>query len=76
MKRTYLCRNCTAVNKHKEHDATFCITVGVETSGSQIELDIVKDGVVPFLLATLVKGGDYILHQQSTRLIFLKYEKP
>ncbi|XP_074583265.1 DNA-directed RNA polymerase IV subunit 1 isoform X1 [Curcuma longa] len=52
----FLSKNCTAVNKHKEHDATFCITVGVETSGSQIELDIVKDGVVPFLLATLVKG--------------------
>ncbi|KAG6495185.1 hypothetical protein ZIOFF_042977 [Zingiber officinale] len=60
----FLSKNCTAVNKQKEHDATFCITVGVETSGSQIEVDTVRDGVVPFLLATLVKGGDYILHQR------------
>ncbi|KAF8412332.1 hypothetical protein HHK36_000294 [Tetracentron sinense] len=50
-------KDCSAVYGQKENNGTFCITVAAEISkGSPIQLDTVRDLVIPFLLRTVIKG--------------------
>ncbi|WOL10016.1 hypothetical protein Cni_G18770 [Canna indica] len=51
----FLSKNCSSDNRH-EHDESSCITVGAETSELHVQLETIRDRVIPLLLETLVKG--------------------
>ncbi|URE25020.1 DNA-directed RNA polymerase [Musa troglodytarum] len=48
--------NCSSAYKWKEHDDSFCLSVAAETSESLIQLDTIRDMVIPLLLETPIKG--------------------
>ena len=48
-------RDC--IETQKEDNDTFCITVTIaEYKNSSLQLDSVKDMIIPFLLGTVIKG--------------------
>ncbi|XP_017700627.1 DNA-directed RNA polymerase IV subunit 1 isoform X1 [Phoenix dactylifera] len=49
-------KDCSLIDIQNEHDETFCIMVLVDTPESEIQLDTIRDVLVPLLLETLVKG--------------------
>ncbi|KAF5734840.1 DNA-directed RNA polymerase IV subunit 1 [Tripterygium wilfordii] len=51
-------KDCSVAHDEKEDNDTFCITVTVveNTKNSSIQLDTIRDLVMPFLLGTVVKG--------------------
>ncbi|XP_043718308.1 DNA-directed RNA polymerase IV subunit 1 [Telopea speciosissima] len=52
-----LSRNCSVADALKENVGSFCITAAVEISNdSSVELDDVRDFLIPILLGTVVKG--------------------
>lgn len=53
-------RSCSSAYKWKEHDDSFCMSVAAETSESLIQLDTIRDMVIPLLLETPIKGYDFV----------------
>ncbi|XP_042481288.1 DNA-directed RNA polymerase IV subunit 1 isoform X2 [Macadamia integrifolia] len=52
-----LSRNCLVADAQKENLGRLCITVAVEiANGASVELDDVRDILIPILLGTVVKG--------------------
>ncbi|KAF5734464.1 DNA-directed RNA polymerase IV subunit 1 [Tripterygium wilfordii] len=51
-------KDCSVAHDEKEDNDTFCITVTVveNSKNSSIQLDAIRDLVIPFLLGTVVKG--------------------
>ncbi|KAJ4956127.1 hypothetical protein NE237_012910 [Protea cynaroides] len=50
-------RNCSLADAQKENVGRFCVTIAVEIpNGSPVELDDVRDLLIPVLLGTVVKG--------------------
>ncbi|CAL9113522.1 unnamed protein product, partial [Musa acuminata var. zebrina] len=52
----FVSKNCSSAYKWKEHDDSFCMSVAAETSESLIQLDTIRDMVIPLLLETPIKG--------------------
>lgn len=59
MKLPGLCitsKDCSLIDMQNKHEETFCIMVMVETSESHLQLDTMRDVIVPLILETLIKG--------------------
>lgn len=66
-------RNCSSV-KQKD-DETFCITIAAETSELQVQLETVRDRVIPLLLATHIKGMQIYTIKHESLIFFYNVVK-
>ncbi|KAG1354610.1 DNA-directed RNA polymerase IV subunit 1 [Cocos nucifera] len=49
-------KDCSLIDFPNEHDEAFCVMVLVDTAESDIQLDTIRDAIIPLLLETLIKG--------------------